>query len=103
MDESHRPDTLDNNLLPEQRPPQANPRQAPAGDLVPAVLSMAGAGAMAYLMIASSMIPTEGATRSARIEMDERRQQIEQAERAAEMDSIQEVAPDGNLNDSKRD
>ena len=50
------------------------------------LLTLTAAGAVAFLLIAGTMTRTMGATRSAKLQWEERKLQIEQAERDARLD-----------------
>jgi hypothetical protein len=104
MEERKEHDELLNESLADVPPTPVSAEGAVplAGGPVPLVLMLAAGGAFAYMVIASSMTPTMGATRSAQLEWERRNQQIEQAMREAEIDSPQE-APDGNPRDCSND
>jgi hypothetical protein len=75
----------------------------PGGGLVPTVVTLAAGGAFMYFVVASSMTPTMGATRSGQLEWERRNMEIEQAELDAQNDSHLEAKTDGKLNDADRD
>jgi len=87
MDESEKPvESPDDSLSSVPPQPVSDKPAIPLGNyaLNAAVCSIAGAGAIA--LISATMTPCVGATRSSKLQWEERQQQIEQAIRDANFD-----------------
>jgi len=69
------------NVPPTPMEPE---RVTRVGNLALGAVVLTAAGAGAFLLIAGTMTPCMGATRSTRLEWEKRQQEIEQAEREAE-------------------
>lgn len=80
MDEQPKPDESLANVPPTPVPP---PPTHSAGNYGLNALVLAAAGAGAFILIGGTMTPCMGATRSAKLEWQERQAQIEQAEHDA--------------------
>jgi threonine dehydrogenase-like Zn-dependent dehydrogenase len=88
MDESEKPDESQNESLAAVPPtPVDKASVALAGNIGLGAIALTVAGAGAIALIAGSMSPTMGATRSTKLEWEQRKLQIEQAEHDAEINS----------------
>jgi hypothetical protein len=76
----------DESLAAVPPTPIESTRAEQAGGLALGAILLTAAGAGALLLIGGTMTPAVGATRSAKLEWEQRKLQIEQAERDAQVD-----------------
>jgi hypothetical protein len=94
MDQPQQPDESKNESLAEVPPTPLDVAHAPrATNLALGTIALTVAGAGAILLISGTMTPTMGATRSTKLEWEERKLQIEQAERDAQVDPQSDAQP----------
>ena len=95
MNQPHDPDESPDESLAAVPPTPIEDAHVPlSGNLAIGAIMLTAAGAGAFLLIAGTMTPTMGATRSTKLEWEERKLQIEQAERDLQVNSQVTAQPD---------
>jgi hypothetical protein len=95
MSEPQKPDESQDESLASVPPTPMTTVPGPqSSNLALGAVILTAAGAGAILLIAGTMTPAAGATRSTKLEWEERKLQIEQAECDAQLDSKVDVKSD---------
>jgi hypothetical protein len=89
-----RNETQDESLAAVPPTPIDVAQLPPAGNLALGTIMLTAAGAGAILLIAGTMTPAMGATRSTKLQWEERKIQIEQAERDVQVNPQVDAKPD---------